>query len=66
MFTSQRLRAVVPPGDIAVREQRLDDVVHQLAVRGAVTPENVGEVARRIDAALGAGVRWLIVDLATR
>ena len=64
MFTSQRLRAVVPPGDVAITEQRLDDVVHQLAVRGAVTPENVAAVARRIDAALGAGVRWLIVDLA--
>jgi anti-anti-sigma regulatory factor len=63
MFTSQRLRAVVPPGEVTVREQRLDAVVHQLDVHGAVGPENVGDVARRIDAALGAGVRWLIVDL---
>jgi hypothetical protein len=64
MFTSQQMRAVVPTGGIAVREQRLDDVVHQLEVSGAVTVENVAEVARRIDAALAAGVRWMIFDLA--
>jgi anti-anti-sigma regulatory factor len=63
MFTSQRLHAVVPPGQVSVREQRLDAVLHQLEVRGSLAAENVGEVARRIDAALGAGVRWLIVDL---
>jgi anti-anti-sigma regulatory factor len=38
--------------------------VRELDVRGALTPENVGEVARRIDGALQAGVRWLIIDLA--
>ena len=64
MFTSQQLRAIASPGTIAVREQRLDDVVHQIDVRGTLTPENVPEVARRIDSALANGVRWLIVDLA--
>jgi anti-anti-sigma regulatory factor len=63
MFTSQQIRAVLPTGQIAVREQRLDDVVHQIEVSGGLTAENVGEVARRIDAALGAGVRWLIFDI---
>ena len=63
MFTSQQMRAVVPTGQIAVREQRLDDVVHQIEVAGVVTVENVAEVARRIDAALSAGVRWVIFDL---
>jgi anti-anti-sigma regulatory factor len=63
MFTSQQIRAVLPTGQIAVREQRLDDVVHQIEVSGGVSAENVGEVARRIDAALGAGVRWLIFDV---
>jgi hypothetical protein len=64
MFTSQQMRAVVPAGRIAVREQRLDDVVHQMEASGAISAENVAEVARRIDAALSAGVRWLIFDLA--
>jgi anti-anti-sigma regulatory factor len=64
MFTSQRLKAVPAPGAVEVREQRLDEVVHQLEVRGSVSPENVGEVARRIDGALQSGVRWLIVDIA--
>jgi anti-anti-sigma regulatory factor len=63
MFTSQRLHAVVPPGEVSIREHRLDDVVHQLFIRGAIPPENVAEVARRIDTALQAGVRWLIVDI---
>jgi anti-anti-sigma regulatory factor len=63
MFTSQRLRAVVPPGEVSVREQRLDTVVHQLDVRGSLVAENVPDVARRIDAALTAGVRWLIIDI---
>src|SRR5215211_682125 len=64
MFTSQSLRAVIPPGALAVREQRLDDVVHQLDVRGTLDAQTVGELARRIDAALAGGVRWLIVDIA--
>jgi anti-anti-sigma regulatory factor len=64
MFTSQSLRAVVPPGALAVREQRLDDVVHQLEVRGTLDARTLGELARRIDAALAGGVRWLIVDVA--
>lgn len=65
MFTSQQMRAIVPSGQIAVREQRLDDVVHQMEIAGAVSVENVAEVARRIDAALSAGVRWMIFDLAS-
>ena len=64
MFTSQRLKSIPAPGAVDVREQRLDAVVHQLEVRGSLSPENVGEVARRIDAALQAGVRWLIIDIA--
>ncbi len=63
MFTSQSLRAVVPPGAIAVRAHRLDDVVHQLDVRGTLDASTLGELARPIDAALAGGVRWLIVDL---
>ena len=64
MFTSQSLRAVVRPGAFAVREQRLDDVVHQMDLRGTLDDANAPELARRIDAALSGGVRWLIVDLA--
>ena len=64
MFTSQRLRAVIQPGALAVREQRLDDVVHQLDVRGTLDGATLPELARRIDAALAGGVRWLIVDVA--
>ena len=63
MFTSQSLRAVVPPGALAVTEQRLDDVVHQLDVRGTLDAATIGDLARRIDSALAAGVRWLIVDI---
>ena len=63
MFTSQSLRAVVRPGDLVVREQRLDDVVHQMDLKGSVADENAPELVRRIDAALAGGVRWLIVDL---
>jgi len=63
MFTSQSLRAVVRPGDLAVREQRLDDVVHQMDLKGSVADANAPELERRIDAALQGGVRWLIVDL---
>ena len=42
MFTSQQMRAVVPPGEIGVREQRLDDVVHQMEVSGSISVANVG------------------------
>ena len=63
MFTSQSLRAIVRPGAIAIREHRLDDVVHQVEVRGTVDATTTPELARRIDGALAAGVRWLIADL---
>jgi anti-anti-sigma regulatory factor len=63
MFTPQSLRAVVRPGSLAFREQRLDDVVHELDVRGTLSGEGCAELARRIDAALAGGVRWLIVDV---
>jgi anti-anti-sigma regulatory factor len=63
MFTSQSLRAVVRPGALAVREQRLDDVVHHIELRGSLDEANAPEMARRIDAALAGGVRWLIVDI---
>ena len=64
MFTSQSLRAVVRPGALTVREQRLDDVVQQLEVRGTLDAGTVGQLAAPIDAALSGGVRWLIVDIA--
>jgi anti-anti-sigma regulatory factor len=64
VFTSQSLRAVVPPGALAVSDQRLDDVVHELGVRGTLDATTMGELTRRIDAALAGGVRWLIVDIA--
>jgi anti-anti-sigma regulatory factor len=64
MFTSQSLRAVVPPGALAVTDQRLDDVVHELGVRGTLDATTMGELTGRIDGALAAGVRWLIVDIA--
>jgi anti-anti-sigma regulatory factor len=63
MFTSQSLRAIVSPGAVSIREQRLDDVVHQVEVRGTLSAETAPELARRIDSALAAGVRWLIADL---
>ncbi len=63
MFTSQSLRAVVKPGALAVREQRLDAVVVALEVRGTLDAETLGQLAQRIDALLAGGVRWLIVDL---
>jgi anti-anti-sigma regulatory factor len=64
MFTSQSLRAVVKPGSVAFGEHRLDDVVHQIDVRGTLD-ENAGrELGRRVEAALSGGVRWLILDLA--
>jgi len=61
MFTSQSLRAVPKPGSVGFKEHRLDDVVHQIEVQGAL--ESTGELSRRIDAALESGVRWLILDL---
>jgi anti-anti-sigma regulatory factor len=61
MFTSQSLRAVPKPGSIGFKEHRLDDVVHQIDVQGAL--EGTGELSRRIEAALESGVRWLILDL---
>jgi ABC-type transporter Mla MlaB component len=64
VFTSQSLRAVIRPGAVAVREQRLDPVVCQLEVRGTLDESTLSELARRIDAALAGGVRWLIIDLA--
>jgi len=63
MFTSQSLRAIVRPGAVSIREHRLDDVVHQVEVSGSLTAETTPELARRIDSALAAGVRWLIADL---
>jgi anti-anti-sigma regulatory factor len=64
MFTSQSLRAVVPPGALTVSDQRLDDVVHELGVRGTLDATTMVELTSRIDTALAAGVRWLIVDIA--
>jgi anti-anti-sigma regulatory factor len=63
MFTSQSLRAI-SPGALAIREHRLDDVVHQIEVNGSLTADTTPELARRIDSALLAGVRWLIADIA--
>jgi anti-anti-sigma regulatory factor len=63
VFTSQSLRAIVRPGAISIREHRLDDVVQQVEVRGTVNAETTPELARRINGALAAGVRWLIADL---
>jgi anti-anti-sigma regulatory factor len=63
MFTSQSLRAVVKPGTVAIREHRLDDVVHLIDVRGTLGDAATPELRRRIEAALAAGVRWLIVDV---
>src|SRR5215213_7492969 len=61
MFTSQSLRAVPTPGSVRFKEHRLDDVVHQIEVQGAL--EETGELNRRVEAALESGVRWLILDL---
>jgi len=63
MFTSQSLRAIVRPGAVSIRENRLDDVVHQVEVDGTLNEQTTPELARRIDSALAAGVRWLIADL---
>jgi len=54
VFTSQSLRAVVPPGALAVSHQRLDDVVHELGVRGTLDATTMGELTRRIDGSLAA------------
>ena len=62
MFTSQSLRAVGKPGSLVFHEHRLDDVVHQIDVRGALN--ETGELRRRVESALSGGVRWLILDLA--
>ena len=62
MFTSQSLPAIVRPGAIVIREHRLDDVVHQVEVRGTLNGETTPELVRRVDSALAAGVRWLIAD----
>ena len=63
MSTSHSLRDAVRPGELAVREQRLDDLVHQMHLKGSVADANAPELERRVDAAVAAGVRWLIVDL---
>lgn len=57
MFTPPSVRA---SSEGVIREQRLDDVVHHLELRGA---PGASELGRRIDAALASGVRWLMVDL---
>ena len=61
MFTSQSLRAVPQPGSVGFKENRLDDVVHQIDVVGVL--EETGELSRRLEAAFESGVRWLILDL---
>jgi hypothetical protein len=47
-------------GPMSVHAQRLDDVVHFVEVRGAPAR---GELERTVEDALGAGARWLIVDV---
>jgi hypothetical protein len=63
MFTSQSLRAVVKPGSVHFGEHRLDDVVHQIDVRGTLDESAGRELSRRVDSALAGGVRWLILDV---
>src|SRR6188472_1278350 len=63
MFTSESLPAVVKPGTVAFRGHRLYDVVHLVEVCGTLGEAATPELARRVEAALAAGVRWLIVDL---
>jgi hypothetical protein len=58
MFTPPTVRSTSPEG--VIREQRLDDVVHHMEIRGAPAASELG---RRIDDALASGVRWLMVDL---
>ena len=45
---------------MSVHAQRLDDVVHYVEVRGEPAR---GELERAVGDALGAGARWLIVDV---
>jgi anti-anti-sigma regulatory factor len=61
MFTSQSLRAVPKPGTLTFLQHRLDDVVHQIDVHGAL--DESADLRRLIGAALDGGVRWLILDL---
>ena len=63
MFTSQSLRAVVKPGSVAFGEHRLDEVVHQIDVRGTLGDDAGRELGRRVESALAGGVRWLILDV---
>src|SRR4051795_13369809 len=63
MFTSQSLRAVVKPGSVHFGEHRLDDVVHQIDVRGTLDDAAGRELGRRVESALAGGVRWLILDV---
>jgi hypothetical protein len=58
MFTPPSVRSASSEGTI--REQRLDDVLHHLELRGAPAASELG---RRVDAALASGVRWLMVDV---
>jgi hypothetical protein len=58
MFTPPSVRSASSEG--VIREQRLDDVLHHLELRGAPAASELG---RRIDAALASGVRWLMVDV---
>jgi hypothetical protein len=58
MFTPPTVRSASVEG--VIREQRLDDVLHHLEIRGAPAASELG---RRIDAALVSGVRWLMIDL---
>jgi hypothetical protein len=58
MFTPPSVRAASSDG--VIREQRLDDVLHHLELRGAPAASELG---RRIDSALASGVRWLMVDV---
>jgi len=58
MFTPPSVRSASSEG--IIREQRLDDVLHHLELRGAPAASELG---RRIDAALASGVRWLMVDV---
>jgi anti-anti-sigma regulatory factor len=64
MFTPPDQRAAVPPGALAIREQRLDDAVLLLDVGGTLDEETLGDLTERVDAALAGDVRWLVVDLA--